>query len=252
MMEKQPKNSESSDASTSAPTLDPQTAYYQQIQPPPAYTRKNRFLTPKTFRAAVNKRIDDPFVTIFRLGARVLQFVFALTAGICYAIELGYGSVDRSSNADFIYTQVVFGLSLIVLMLDAVTVREYRFTWMVEWTLCILWFVVFAVFYITYHVEPKDPRYTRVNIGVMKNVVWIDLINALLWVTSALFSTTMCCSGLKAKIRGKKEEWRVKRANRVKQTGCKAMDEMEQGQVREAQPQQESLPRYEEVPVDGR
>lgn len=227
------------------PTTNPQTAYYQQTRPP---RPKTQFLTPKTFRAAINDRLDDPLVSLFRLASRVLQFIFALAAGTCYSIELKHETVGSDGNSPFIYAEVVFGLSLITLIIDSMTIRTYRFTWTVEWTLCILWFVVFAVFYTTYYTGLIEPQYLETDIGRMKGAVWVDLINALLWMGSALFSTTMCCSGLRAKARGKRDQWRARRNNKK---AIKSMNKMEEGTIQRPTAEEEQLPGYEEVSSAG-
>jgi hypothetical protein len=248
---KQPKRT-GSESTYGSPVLDPQTAYYQQTQPP---TQKSRFLTPKTFRSAINDRLDNPLVSLFRLASRVVQLVFAVTAGISYAIDL-FKPVENSA---FIYAEVVFGLTLITLIIDAFTIREYKLTWAIEWIICLLWFVVFAVFFQIYFATAIEPRYAGANIRTMKGIVWVDLINALLWMGSVSFSTTMCCSGLRAKIRGKREQWRLRRERKKRSGNLNVMSEMEQGIVRappqlQSQPlyHQERLPTYEEGSLENR
>ena len=96
---------------------------------------------------------------------------------------------------------------------------------------------MFGVFYVISHVDSAGSEYAGVNMGNMKRIVWVDLISALLWLASALFSTTMCCSGLRAKVRGKREQWRKKREEKKMRksgaAGAKTVDEMERGTVRE-------------------
>ncbi|KAF2851382.1 hypothetical protein T440DRAFT_488972 [Plenodomus tracheiphilus IPT5] len=173
--------------------------------PPPPYF-KTHFINPSSFKAAVNKKLDSPIVSLFRLTVRLLQFAFALAAGISYAIELNHGYSASSTN--FIYAQVVFGMTLLVLIIDSVIVRSYRFTWVAEWTLAVLWIACFGVFYAVYLSGDIDPDYAVVNLGRMKRAVWCDLVNALLWFGSAIFSSVMCCSGIKAAIKSKLQKRR--------------------------------------------
>jgi hypothetical protein len=220
-------------SNSSRTAFDPRTAYAQQTR---GNSQQARFSSPKTFRSAIDQRLDHAFVSLFRLGARISQFVFALATGICYAVELGHGSISSHGNTNYIYAEVVFGLSLITLIIEAWTIRQYRLTWIIEWTLCLLWFVVFAVFYMAYYAMPIEPQYTKADITRMKNLVWVDLVNALLWMSSALFSTTMCCSGLRAKVRGKTEEWRIRRQKK------NTISAMEQGTLQQHGRQEEPLP----------
>ncbi|KAF2659645.1 hypothetical protein K491DRAFT_622444 [Lophiostoma macrostomum CBS 122681] len=213
-----------SEASTPPPKyqLTPEAAY-QQTQPP-----KSKFLTPKSFHSAIDRHLDNPAVSLFRLGSRILQFIFALAAGISYAVELSNRTVSGTSNSVFIYAQVLFGLTIITLVIDALTIRAYRFTWIVEWTLCILWFTLFAVFHVIYIPRSIDSKYARVNVSRMRSAVWLDLVSALLWFASAVFSTTMCCSGMKGGMRGKRERWHLRNN---KNTKDEELGEMETGTI---------------------
>lgn len=186
---------------------------------------KPQFISPTTFKAAVNNKLDKPAVSLFRLTIRLLQFAFALASGISYAIELNQ-SVSKDARSSFIYTQFVFGATLFVLVLDSVTVRHYRFTWLVEWVLAIFYFAAFSVFYQAYLEDGVEQGYENVDLGRMKRAIWCDLINALLWSASALFSTVMCCSGIKAAIKGKMEKRRQRKQGNK---GARQMEEMESG-----------------------
>jgi glucan phosphoethanolaminetransferase (alkaline phosphatase superfamily) len=166
--------------------------------PPPPYF-KAHFIDPSSFKAAINTKLEKPLVSLFRLIVRLLQLAFALASGISYAIELSNQNISHQSA--FIYTQVVFGLTLFTLIMDSVTVRHYRFTWIIEWVLVVLWFVCFAVFYEAYVGSVIEPDYQGANVDRMKRAVWCDLINALLWSSSAIFSSAMCCTGTRAAIR---------------------------------------------------
>jgi glucan phosphoethanolaminetransferase (alkaline phosphatase superfamily) len=193
--------------------------------PPPPYF-KTDFIKPSSFKTAVNAKLDKPIVSIFRLSIRLLQFAFALASGISYAIELTHA--DTAPNTDFIYAQVVFGLTLLTLVIDSITVRYYRFTWLIEWTLVILWIACFGVFYNTYLNGAIEDGYGDVDLGRMKRAVWCDLVNAILWMGSALFSTVMCCSGIKAAVKEKLENRRQRKDG--KKTANK-MEAMESGVV---------------------
>lgn len=197
---------------------------------PPPYTPvppyfKPQFVSPTNFKAAVNSKLDKPAVSLFRLTIRILQFAFALASGISYAIELNQ-HVSKDARSSFIYTQFVFGATLFVLVLDSVTVRHYRFTWLVEWVLAIFYFAAFATFYQAYLEDGVGQGYENVDLGRMKRAIWCDLINALLWSASALFSTVMCCSGIKAAVKGKMERRRQRKQGKK---GARQMEEMESG-----------------------
>ncbi|KAF2125785.1 hypothetical protein P153DRAFT_93787 [Dothidotthia symphoricarpi CBS 119687] len=195
------------------------------VMPPPPYV-KQHFIKPSSFKSTVNQKLDNPLVSLFQLSVRLLQLIFAFASGISYAIELAHGSV--SSTSSFVFAQVVFGSTLITLIIYGLTVRYYRFSWMVEWVLTIFWIALFGVFYEAYLATGVDERYQGVNMGRMRRAVWCNLANALLWGGSAIFASAMCCSGVRGAVKAKLEERRQKKEG--KRT-MKSIGEMETGTV---------------------
>lgn len=178
---------------------------------------------------------------MFQLGIRVMQFVFALASGISYAIELSH-----NNSSGFIYSQVVFGLTLIMLIIEAITLRSYRLVFLFESIICILWLALFGTFYSIYFGKGTnvEPEYAGVNMNRMRNALWLNLINFLLWMASASFSTVMCCSGTKAMIRGKWRNMKTKRNGKNRSVE----DRMETGVVQsDPPPYDERLPTYEVI-----
>ena len=107
--------------------------------------------------------------------------------------------------------------------------------------------------------DPVDPQYTNTDLNRMNRAVWMDLINFLLWMGSAVFSSVMCCSGTKAAIKGRWEARKMRReSNKTSRAGkdVSGLSEMERGTVRSARVERldgEGLPEYDEVvPVVGR
>lgn len=196
--------------------------------PPPPYF-KTHLVDPSSFKSAINSKIDKPLVSLFRLSLRILQLIFALASGISYAIELSHGKGRGDASGSFVFTQVAFGATLIVLIINGITVRYYRFSWIVDWILAVFWFALFAVFFQAYLEGDVQPAYSGVDEGRMKRAVWCDLINALLWLGSALFSSTMCCAGMNASVR---EKIHRRRQRKEKQKMMETMGEMEMGTVR--------------------
>ncbi|KAH6875969.1 hypothetical protein BKA58DRAFT_132391 [Alternaria rosae] len=193
--------------------------------PPPPYF-KSHFISPSSFKSAVNARLDKPAVSLFRLSIRIFQLAFALASGISYALELSHAT--SISKTDFIFAQVVFGLTLLVLVIDSATVRNYRVTWIPEWILAVLWIASFGLFYAIYLSGDIEQGYQNVDVERMKRAVWCDLINALLWMGSALFSSVMCCSGIKATIKARLEK-RRQRKEATRQV--RDVSQMEQGVI---------------------
>ncbi|KAF9700458.1 hypothetical protein EKO04_001781 [Ascochyta lentis] len=221
--ENPPSEMSSSLSSSSVPAEAPPP------MPPPPYF-KTHFINPSSFKSAVNSKVDKPMVSLFRLSVRILQLIFALASGISYAIELAHGNGRGGASASFVFSQVAFGATLITLIINGATVRYYRLSWVVDWVLTVFWFALFAVFYEIYLGGKMETAFNGVDVGRMERAVWCDLINALLWSASAVFSSAMCCSGFKASIKGKLKD---RRQRKEKKAIMETMGEMEMGTIRE-------------------
>ncbi|KAK7184555.1 hypothetical protein DPSP01_009042 [Paraphaeosphaeria sporulosa] len=171
-----------------------------------------------TFRSAVHTRLDKPLVSLFR----VIQFAFALGSGISYAIELSH----EHTSSEFIFAQLEFAITIITQIIDAFTLRSYRLTFLVESTICVLWLALFGVFYQIYpNGEELQSQYDDMTLGRAKTAVWLDLINSLLWLGSAVFSTVMCCAGTNGAIKWNLEQSRGKNSRKDREGAA----EMESG-----------------------
>jgi hypothetical protein len=89
--------------------------------------------------------------------------------------------------------------------------------------------VCFTVFYEAYLSGAVEREYQGVDVSRMTRAVWCDLINALLWFGSAIFSSAMCCAGVKAAARNRLEK-RRERKNKNQSTTQK-MEAMESGLI---------------------
>ncbi|KAF2995715.1 hypothetical protein E8E13_004288 [Curvularia kusanoi] len=128
--------------------------------PPPPYF-KTHLIDPSSFKSAIDSKLDKPFVSLFRLSVRVLQVVFAFASGISYAIELSRGNGRGDASGSFVFSQVAFGTTIVVLIVNGVTVRYYRSSWIVDWILAVFWFALFAIFYEAYQGDGEDPAYGK-------------------------------------------------------------------------------------------
>jgi len=217
----------SASSASAVPNEAPPAFDAPRPMPPPPYF-KTHFIKPSAFKSAINGKSHKPLVSLFRLSVQVLQLIFALASGISYAIELTHGNGRGEASGSFVFSQVAFGTTLLFLIINGVTVRYYRFSWVIDWILTVFWFALFAVFYKVYFAGDMTPAYGGVNTGRMERAVWCDLINALLWLGSALFSSSMCCSGTRASIKGKLEDRRQKKE---KMMMMETMGEMEMGTI---------------------
>lgn len=148
---------------------------------------------------------------IVRLTLRFFQFVLAITVAGLYGTDLHHGSeAGVAADSKWIYAVVVAGMAAVTVMVYGALKKvpgEYFFGW--DWimlyvlnpascprllhlltcTRSILWTALFGLFgriYISAHPTPEQHSQQR-----MKNAVWVDLVNMLLWFITAAWMTTV-------------------------------------------------------------
>ncbi|PVH86403.1 hypothetical protein DL98DRAFT_450573 [Cadophora sp. DSE1049] len=116
---------------------------------------------------------------------RFIQLVFALAVCGLYGVDLNRANkAGKYSDGKWIYAEITASLSAFtaLLYLAPFTARiPFIFVW--DLILFILWIALFGLFGNMYIKEDAEG-----NAGIkrMKNAVWIDLVNALLWLVSAM------------------------------------------------------------------
>ncbi|KAK0105187.1 hypothetical protein ONS95_004417 [Cadophora gregata] len=116
---------------------------------------------------------------------RFIQLVFALAVCGLYGVDLNRANkAGKYSDGKWIYAEVTASLSAFTAVLYIVPFTP-RIPFMFVWDLIlfILWIALFGLFGNMYIKENAEG-----NSGIkrMKNAVWIDLVNALLWLVSAM------------------------------------------------------------------
>jgi len=119
--------------------------------------------------------------TIFRF----IQLVMALAVCGLYGVDLHAANKQgKYSDGKWVYAEVVASLSAftaLLYMIPFIMRVPMLFIW--DTLLFILWIALFGIFgkmYIKAHAEGDS------GIQRMKNAVWVDLVNALLWLISAI------------------------------------------------------------------
>ncbi|KJX98181.1 hypothetical protein TI39_contig429g00011 [Zymoseptoria brevis] len=124
---------------------------------------------------------------VVRLVLRFFQFVLALTVAGLYGVDL-----QRADHADgkWVFAEVVAGLSAVTILLYAglfFIPSQKLFPW--DWILFILWTALFGLFGNMYIGEQPTPE--QHGLQRMKNAVWVDLTNMLLWLITAVWGTVV-------------------------------------------------------------
>ncbi|KAF2454018.1 hypothetical protein BDY21DRAFT_353833 [Lineolata rhizophorae] len=124
---------------------------------------------------------------IFRTLVRFLQLVLALTVCGLYGTDLNAArKADKYADSKWVYAVVVAGMSAVTCLvyLTPFIKAFYAFAW--DFVLWVLWLAAFGVFGKLYIGE--DPEGNG-GIERMKNAVWVDLVNMLLWFITFVYST---------------------------------------------------------------
>jgi len=116
---------------------------------------------------------------------RLLQIIFALTVVGLYGVDLHKANRENKySDGKWVYAVVVGSLSAPTALAYLVPfVHRIPFLFIWDTILFILWITLFGIFgKLFIHENPEG------NGGIkrMKNAVWVDLVNALLWLFSAV------------------------------------------------------------------
>jgi len=115
---------------------------------------------------------------------RFFQFIFAITILALYGQDITGQRNTSGGHADgrWVWAEIVAGLSAVTALIFMVPFfKTYKaFGW--DALLFFFWVVVFGIFGHLY--IPQPPQRER-------SAVWIDLINMLLWLVSALFGLYM-------------------------------------------------------------
>ncbi|KAI9844164.1 MAG: hypothetical protein M1837_005764 [Sclerophora amabilis] len=123
--------------------------------------------------------------SIFRWALRVLQFVLALAVAGLYGTDLNNARKhELAGDPKWIYAVVVAGLSALTTLVYLVPFVKSYFMFGWDAILFLLWMVVFGTFGKMFIEE--DPEGDG-GIQRMKNAVWVDLVNMVLWFITAVY-----------------------------------------------------------------
>lgn len=127
---------------------------------------------------------------LLRLILRFFQFILALTVIGLYAVDLRKADkMDAYTDGKWVYAVVVGTLSAVTVLIYGIPfIKSYwAFGW--DWLLFILWTALFGVFgSIFIGAKPTPEQHGQIR---MKNAVWVDLANMLLWLITAVYSTVI-------------------------------------------------------------
>lgn len=116
---------------------------------------------------------------------RFIQLILALTVCGLYGVDLQAAHKQHKySDGKWVYAEITASFSAVTALLYLIPFVSHiglLFVW--DTILFILWIALFGLFgnmYIHEHAEGDG------GVQRMKNAVWVDLVNALLWLVSAV------------------------------------------------------------------
>jgi len=133
------------------------------------------------FGRGVNVALDYVLFSILRF----IQLIFAVTVCGLYGVDLNNARIAGvAADGRWVYAEVIGGLSAftcVLYFIPFIMGIPFMFVW--DFLLCFMWIVLFAIFgKLFIHENPEGDA----GIERMKNAVWIDLVNMLLWFISAI------------------------------------------------------------------
>ena len=127
------------------------------------------------------------FFTVSRV-LRVLQFTFAIVVAVLYGIDLAhFTKIHAHADAEWIYAEFVAAVSAIACLVFSL-MTSIHIAWSVlDATIFVLWLAQVGVFGSIFYPEVR-PEYAKSTLSVarMHAAVWIDLVNLVLWLLTAL------------------------------------------------------------------
>ncbi|QIW94674.1 hypothetical protein AMS68_000192 [Peltaster fructicola] len=122
----------------------------------------------------------------------------ALTVAGLYGVDL-HNAKEAGVYADgkWVYAEVVAGLAAVTVIVYGIPFFKSYWVFWWDWILFILWTALFGIFGKLY--IPADPTPNQDGQIRMKNAVWIDLVNMILWLITAVYATSIWFSGRRGK-----------------------------------------------------
>ncbi|KKY35717.1 putative uracil phosphoribosyltransferase [Diaporthe ampelina] len=132
-----------------------------------------------------------------RLVVRGLQFVLGLVIVGLYGhrVDEQRRAEDASLSPEWVFGLVVAGLSCVTAVAFAAAApfgavsNRFKTARLFSWdlTLFLLWIVVFGIFGGIFLHRDGDDSYKGSSTAVEKGAVWVDLVNAILWLVSGTY-----------------------------------------------------------------
>lgn len=141
----------------------------------------------------VDRFHETPAHTWTRFTIRLLQFSFGVTiVGIYTKHLVDEHSQHKPEAMSFLYSIVYAAVSSIMaIILGLPWTRRHKGTFPIDWMFFVLWIVVFSTLAHLCFGHSADTRDAMQGTSavLLKNALWVDLVNVGLWLTSAIVTS---------------------------------------------------------------
>ncbi|OBT69451.1 hypothetical protein VE03_01180 [Pseudogymnoascus sp. 23342-1-I1] len=130
--------------------------------------------------------LNEPMTYLAFGVVRFLQFILALTVCGLYGVDVTSArNAHESTDGRWAYAIVVGTFSAITALIYLIPVTMKKMSILFVWDVLLLffWIVLFGIFGKLFIKEDAEGNKA---IQRMKNAVWVDLINMLLWLASSI------------------------------------------------------------------
>lgn len=145
------------------------------------------------------------FFTIARV-LRALQLIFAVVVAGLYGVDLAhFTKIHAHADAEWIYAEFIAAVSAISSLIFSFMTSIHVAWSVLDATIFVLWLAQVGVFGSIFYPKVR-PEYVGSTLSVarMRAAVWIDLINMLLWLLTAVLRIAWCINAQKHSRRDKK------------------------------------------------
>lgn len=139
---------------------------------------------------ALARAKDNIVVIIGRSMVRFLQFVLAVTVAGMYGSRIqAEHQAGGHASSQWTFAVVVGGIAAITAVVYQLPLVKSHIFFAWDCILFILWIAVFGTFAQIYIHRPNDvaSEFEGTHTQFMKNAVWVDLVNLLLWFITAIY-----------------------------------------------------------------
>lgn len=131
---------------------------------------------------------------IGKIIIRSLQFLMAIVTAGLYSVHLdAQHKAGDPYDGQFVFAVVIAAVSALTTVIYGIPLVKSHVLWVWDAVLFLNWITVFGVFGKLFLHRPDGDEYAYQGTHTtrMRHAVWVDLFNALLWFTTAIYGAVV-------------------------------------------------------------